>query len=138
MENLLTIQTELKAPKNQYNNFGKYKYRNAEDILEAVKPLLKAYKCTLIISDDIVSVGDRIYVKSTCTLSNGEKEIKTTAFARETLSQKGMNDAQITGSASSYARKYALNGMFLIDDTKDDDFNNKPAPKNTPVAPKKI
>lgn len=119
--NLLKIQSELKAPKGQYNSFGNYKYRSCEDILESVKPLLSKYKCELTISDDIVTVSDRIYVKATATLIDGEKTHTVTAFARESLNKKGMDDSQITGTASSYARKYALNGLFLIDDTKDAD-----------------
>ena len=118
--NLLKIQEELKAPKGQYNSFGKYNYRSCEDILEAVKPLLQAHSCTLTLSDDIVQVGERYYVKATATIvtDNGES-VAVTAFARESLDKKGMDDSQITGTASSYARKYALNGLFLIDDTKD-------------------
>lgn len=122
MKELVNIQGLLKAPKNQYNSFGKYKYRSAEDILEGVKPLLQEYDCHLTISDDIVVVGNRIYVKATVTLrnSNGE-EVTTTAFAREEETKKGMDASQVTGATSSYARKYALNGLFCIDDTKDAD-----------------
>lgn len=116
---LLDIQARLKAPKGQTNNFGHYKYRSAEDILEAVKPLLKENGCFLTISDDIVMVGSRIYVKATITLSKNGETIHTTAFARESESKSGMDASQITGAASSYARKYALNGLFCIDDTKD-------------------
>lgn len=123
-ERLIHIQGELKAPKSQENKFGGYKYRSCEDILEAVKPLLKKEKVTLTISDDIVEVGGRVYVKATATLSDGEDTISTTAFAREAETKKGMDDSQITGSASSYARKYALNGLFAIDDTKDADATN--------------
>ena len=119
---LLAIQSELKAPKNQYNSFGKYNYRNAEDILEAVKPLCKAYECLLTISDSIEVHGNRVFVVACVTLSHGEESIYTTAYARESENKKGMDDAQITGSASSYARKYALNGLFCIDDTKDADY----------------
>jgi hypothetical protein len=125
---LLKIQSELKAPKGQYNSFGKYSYRNCEDILEAVKPLLLKYNSCLTLSDEIIEVGGRIYVKSTASIIDNEKGsnccIKVSAFAREAEIQKGMNESQITGSASSYSRKYALNALFLIDDTKDDDFNN--------------
>ena len=121
---LLDIQARLKAPKGQTNNFGHYKYRSAEDILEAVKPLLKENGCCLTISDDIVMVGDRIYVKATITLSRNGESIHTTAFARESESKSGMDASQITGAASSYARKYALNGLFCIDDTKDADALN--------------
>ena len=125
-DKLLSIQSELKAPKSQTNNFGHYKYRNCSDILEAVKPLLKKNKATLLISDDIVAVANRIYVKATVTLSDAEKEdsITTTAFAREEDSKKGMDASQVTGASSSYARKYALNGLFCIDDTKDADALN--------------
>lgn len=123
-ERLIHIQGELKAPKSQENKFGGYKYRSCEDILEAVKPLLKKEKVTLTISDDIIEVGGRVYVKATATLSDGEDTISTSAFAREAETKKGMDDSQITGSASSYARKYALNGLFAIDDTKDADATN--------------
>lgn len=126
-EALLDIQSRLKAPKNQRNDFGHYKYRSAEDILEAVKPLLKENGCTIIISDDMVVVGNRIYVKATVVLSNGSESVKTTAFAREEESKKGMDGSQVTGAASSYARKYALNGLFCIDDTKDADALNTSA-----------
>lgn len=122
MKELLEIQQKLKAPKGQYNHFGKYRYRSAEDILEAVKPLLREVNCTLTISDDIMQVGERIYVKATTTLRNEAGEVETTtAFAREEETKKGMDGSQITGAASSYARKYALNGLFCIDDTKDAD-----------------
>lgn len=121
---LLDIQARLKAPKGQTNNFGNYKYRSAEDILEAVKPLLKDNGCFLTISDDIVMVGSRIYVKATITLSKNGETIQTTAFARESESKSGMDASQITGASSSYARKYALNGLFCIDDTKDADALN--------------
>jgi len=126
-EKLMNIQNELKAPKNQYNNFGKYKYRSCEDILEALKPLLKKYKATLLISDEMCAIGERYYLNAMATfidIEDGEK-IVSTASAREAETKKGMDDAQITGSTSSYARKYALNGMFAIDDTKDSDATNK-------------
>lgn len=126
MKELQIIQTKLKAPKNQFNKFGGYHYRSCEDIVEAAKPLLAENECTLTISDDIIMTGSRIYVKATATLTNskGEKE-QSSAFAREEETKKGMDSAQITGSTSSYARKYALNGLFCIDDTKDPDhFNN--------------
>jgi len=132
-EKLTKIQTELKAPKNQFNSFGKYKYRNLEDICEAVKPLLKQENVSLKISDEIIMLGDRYYVKATAILADNEKDdtLTVTAFARESLTKKGMDDSQITGAASSYARKYCLNGLFLIDDTKDADAldnqqDNKP------------
>lgn len=122
MKELVEIQHSLKAPKNQYNSFGKYKYRNAEDILESVKPLLHEHGCSLTISDDIILVGDRIYVKATATITNkdGVNHV-VTAFAREEENKKGLDAAQLTGATSSYARKYALNGLFCIDDTKDAD-----------------
>ena len=125
LNELVFIQSTLKAPKNQRNNFGGYNYRSCEDIMEAVKPLLKEMNCTLVISDEIVQVADRIYVKATATLKtpSGE-EYKNTAYAREALSKKGMDESQVTGAASSYARKYALNGLFCIDDTKDADALN--------------
>lgn len=125
MKELITIQSELKAPKTQVNRFGGYKYRKAEDILEAVKPLLAKQKCTLIISDDIVMIGNRIYVKATATIKNekGESET-TTGWAREEETKKGMDGSQITGASSSYARKYALNGLFAIDDNADSDTIN--------------
>lgn len=125
MKELISIQSTLNAPKGQYNSFGKYKYRSCEDILGAVKPLLNQHGCTLTISDDVVMVGARIYIKATATITNsaGEKEV-TTAFAREEEQKKGMDSSQVTGAASSYARKYALNGLFAIDDTKDADTLN--------------
>ena len=125
-EKLLTIQSQLKAPKNQFNSFGKYSYRSCEDILEGLKPLLDKVKATLIIEDEIVQIGDRYYIKATATLIDvveGQK-IHATAYAREDETKKGMDLAQITGSTSSYARKYALNGLFAIDDTKDSDATN--------------
>lgn len=122
METLQKIQCELKAPKNLKNNFGGFNYRNVEAILESVKPLLKKHEATLIISDDIMQVGDRFYIKATATLTDKDgKSFSTSAFAREGLVKKGMDEAQITGSASSYARKYALGGLFLLDDNKDID-----------------
>lgn len=125
MKELITIQSELKAPKSQFNKFGGYKYRKAEDILEAVKPLLAKQKCTLIISDDIVMIGNRIYVKATATIKNEKGEFEeTTGWAREEENKKGMDGSQITGASSSYARKYALNGLFAIDDNADSDTTN--------------
>lgn len=125
MKELITIQSELKAPKTQINRFGGYKYRKAEDILEAVKPLLAKQKCTLIITDDIVMVGNRIYVKATATIKNEKGECETTTgWAREEETKKGMDGSQITGASSSYARKYALNGLFAIDDNADSDTTN--------------
>lgn len=129
-EKLLNIQTELKAPKGQTNKFGGYKYRSCEDILEAVKPLLKEYKATLKLEDTMEQLGERYYIKARAVLINTEYEkgnsieyIENTAYARESETKKGMDDSQITGTASSYARKYALNGLFCIDDTKDADTN---------------
>jgi hypothetical protein len=125
---LVKIQAELKAPKNQMNAFGKYKYRSAEDIIEAVKPILFKNNCALLISDEIVQVADRVYVKATAMLideNNEELPIQVYGWAREEEVKKGMDAAQITGSASSYARKYALNGLFAIDDTKDADSTNE-------------
>lgn len=125
MKELITIQSELKAPKSQFNKFGGYKYRKAEDILEAVKPLLNKQKCTLTITDDIVMVGNRIYVKATATIKNENGECETTTgWAREEETKKGMDGSQITGASSSYARKYALNGLFAIDDNADSDTTN--------------
>lgn len=136
VEKLARIQSKLKAPKSQYNSFGKYAYRNQEDILEAVKPLLAAEGLVQTISDEIIEVGGRIYVRATVNVTDGDASIHNAAYAREPLEQKGMNDAQITGSVSSYARKYALNGMYAIDDTKDADATNthgKDAPANKPA-----
>lgn len=125
MKELIAIQSELKAPKSQFNKFGGYKYRKAEDILEAVKPLLAKQKCTLIITDDVVLVGNRIYVKATATIKNEKGECETTTgWAREEETKKGMDGSQITGASSSYARKYALNGLFAIDDNVDSDTTN--------------
>ena len=119
---MYTIQQKLKAPKGQFNSFGKYKYRSCEDIVEAVKPLLAEAGYHLILTDDIVMVGDRIYVKATASVLKGTEVLgSASAFAREPLEKKGMDTSQITGTASSYARKYALNGLFAIDDTKDAD-----------------
>ena len=136
------IQSSLKAPKGQTNKFGGYRYRSAEDILTSVKPLLAEWACTLVITDEMVEVGGRVYVKSTAVIASTEdssdSSIHVNAYAREAETKKGMDDAQITGSASSYARKYALNGLFAIDDTKDPDATNdhgsklpKPTTKQT-------
>ena len=125
MKELISIQSELKAPKSQYNKFGGYKYRKAEDILEAVKPLLAKQKCTLIITDDVVLIGNRIYVKATATIKNEKGECETTTgWAREEETKKGMDGSQTTGASSSYARKYALSGLFAIDDNADSDTTN--------------
>ena len=141
MKELLQIQSELKAPKGQFNDYGKYKYRSCEDILEAVKPILKKCNCTLLLSDSLVYVGDRYYIKATATLVNAEgKSVSTESYAREEETKKGMDASQVTGAASSYARKYALNGLFAIDDTKDaDTLNNNPQytqqPQQAPFPP---
>lgn len=121
MEKLAKIQKELKATKDQYNDFGKYAYRSAESILEAVKPLLDGAILTL--TDDIVLIGNRYYIKAIATFKDGDFVESTTAYAREPETKKGMDESQITGTASSYARKYALNGLFCIDDNKDSDTN---------------
>ena len=125
-EKLSLIQNEMKVPKNQRNNFGNYNYRNAEDILETAKPICKEHKTTLVVFDEMVCIGERYYVKAIAKLLDWESdiEITATAYAREAESKKGMDDSQVTGSTSSYARKYALNGLFNIDDTKDSDFTN--------------
>ena len=123
-EKLLNVQNEIKAPKNLHNDFAHFDYRNCEGILESAKPLLKKNKLTLSLSDDITQIGDRIYVKAIATLTDLENDgvtITNTAFAREPLEKKGMDGSQITGATSSYARKYALNGLFLLDDEKDAD-----------------
>lgn len=129
-EKLSKIQQEMKAPKNLYNSFGKYNYRNAESILEAFKPFEDKYNVLMIVYDEVVQVGDRIYIKSMAELRDCESEevIQAQAYARESVEKKGMDDSQITGTASSYARKYALNGLFLLDDTKDadtDEYKNQ-------------
>lgn len=123
LQKLAKIQLELKAPKSNFNKFGGFYYRSLEDILEAVKPLLDKHGLTLTISDEPVMVGDRFYIKATAQLSDGKETFEVTAYAREAVGKKGMDEAQVTGASSSYARKYALNGLFLIDDTKDADTN---------------
>jgi len=125
MKELISIQSELRSPKSQRNSFGNYNYRSCEDILEAVKPLCHRAGCFLTITDEITSVLDRVYIVAKATLSNGTESITTTAMAREAVTKKGMDEAQITGSASSYARKYALNGLFCIDDNKDADTDEQ-------------
>ena len=136
MKELLQIQSELKAPKGQFNAYGKYKYRSCEDILEAVKPILKKNNCALLLSDSLIYVGERYYIKATATLVNAEgKSVSTEAYAREEETKKGMDASQITGASSSYARKYALNGLLCIDDNKDSDTTN--TGDNTPAAPAK-
>ncbi len=134
MKQLVNIQNELKVPKGNFNSFGKYKYRSAEDILEAVKPILLKYNATLILSDDIIGSGDKQFIKASATLSLEGESTVSTGFAQ--LSEhKGMSAEQCTGTASSYARKYALNGLFLIDETESDSDNEqvKPAPEKTEV-----
>ena len=135
MQKLINIQKDLKAPKGNYNSFGKYKYRSCEDILEAVKPLLAREGCTLTLTDEIVLIGDRYYIKATARISDGVDLKFVTAYARESDEKKGMDSSQVTGTASSYARKYALNGLFLIDDTKDadtDEYQLQNAKKDKP------
>ena len=132
------LQHEIKAPKGQFNSFGKYKYRSCEDIVEAVKPILNDHGFSLILNDSIELIGNRFYVKATATITNGTETYSATAYAREEETKKGMDGSQITGASSSYARKYALNGLFAIDDTKDADATNthdkadKPAKVNSP------
>lgn len=121
IEKLAIIQQELIAPKNQYNSFGKYNYRSCEDILEGLKPCLKKVGAAVAINDEVVQIGDRYYIKATATLHDAEGSISNTAYAREEESKKGMDASQVTGATSSYARKYALNGLFAIDDVKDAD-----------------
>lgn len=141
-EALASVQSELKAPKGQYNSFGKYAYRSCEDILEAVKPLLKAHSLALHLSDEPAMVGDWHYIKATATITDfSGQQISVSAYARESVEKKGMDDSQITGTASSYARKYALNGLFCIDDAKDADTEayqsqtgRKPSPKSAPQS----
>lgn len=139
MKRLLATQAALKAPKNQENKFGGYRYRSCEDILEAVKLLLLENGLLLMITDEPVLIGDRVYIKATATIMDALGQtpdaISVSAYAREAESKKGMDEAQVTGSASSYARKYALNGLFLIDDTKDPDATNDHG-KQTPSKPK--
>jgi hypothetical protein len=140
MKELILIQSELKAPKNQRNNFGNYNYRSCEDVLEALKPLLAKHECLLNISDTIEFIGNRFYVMATATITNAKGlQVSSSAYAREEETKKGMDGSQLTGSSSSYARKYALNGLFLIDDTKDADTmapsnNEKPQAKTEPKA----
>lgn len=145
MKELICVQQQLKAPKNQRNKFGGYNYRSCEDILTAVKPILEMCNCYLTLVDEIVLIGDRFYVKATATIVNETGEaVSTCAYAREEESKKGMDASQLTGATSSYARKYALNGLFCIDDMRDADATNtgdqakpqtkKPAPKETDIA----
>lgn len=132
---LATIQSRLKAPKNQYNSFGKYKYRSCEDILEALKPLANEQGCTITIEDSPIMVGEWHYIQATATLSDGYNSTSVKAYARESETKSGMDSSQITGTASSYARKYALNGLFAIDDTKDaDTMDNRQKVEPNPEA----
>lgn len=141
MEKLAHVQQEMKAPKNLYNSFGKYKYRNAEGILEAFKPYAAKYSLALIVGDEVVEIGGRVYVKATAALYDTETAAlvaSNSAYAREDAEKKGMDGAQITGTASSYARKYALNGLFLLDDTKDpdtDEYTTGRKPEGKPITP---
>lgn len=153
-DKLLAVQTELKAPKGQYNSFGKYNYRSCEDILEAVKPLCKAHGALVMIADEVAYIDGRFYIKANVTFADTEsgETLTVSAFAREPNQQSGMSDSQLTGTASSYARKYALNGLFCIDDTKDADTDayakqtgkaaqkpaEKPAEKPKPTPPPAI
>lgn len=147
-EKLGAIQQALQAPKSQFNEFGKYKYRSCEDVLAAVKPLLSEYKCVLLLKDSVETAEGRVYIKATATLVDieivgdaGEHyeafDIAVSAFAREEETKKGMDASQVTGAASSYARKYALNGLFCIDDNEDSDFTNKGA-EEKPVESKPV
>nr|DAV22388.1 MAG TPA: ERF superfamily protein [Caudoviricetes sp.] len=131
-QKVVAVQSELKAPKGQYNSFGKYNYRSCEDILEGVKPLLNKYGLYLTIDDSVELIGDRYYIKATATIFDGDNCISTSAYAREPLEKKGVDASQVTGATSSYARKYALNGLLCIDDTKDaDSVEDKPVQQNT-------
>ena len=139
-EKLLTVQSELKAPKSQYNSFGKYNYRSAEDIVEAAKPLCKAHGILLTLSDSVELVGEKAYIKATASVvdvADPSGRVEVSAYAREPLDKKGMDDSQITGAASSYARKYALNGLFAIDDTKDADGTNTGSAQKPPKTSSK-
>lgn len=132
VNNLIKIQAELRAPKGQYNDYGNFKYRSCEDILEAVKPLLKLYNCQLTLTDDIIEIGSRYYIRATATFIDGDEVTVVTGWAREEEAKKGMDASQISGSTASYSRKYALNGLFLIDDAKDADtpaYSRLSAPK---------
>lgn len=139
MMSLCKIQQELKAPKGQTNTFGKYKYRSCEDIVEALKPVMAKHKCYLLMKDEVIEVGGRVYVKASVTIISEDAKIigEASAYAREPISKKGMDESQITGAASSYARKYALNGLLAIDDTKDADSNEATTQaNNAPKLPK--
>ena len=133
MKTLSELQKRLKVAKNQRNNFGNYNYRSCEDILEAVKPLLTELGATLILNDEIAYIGDRYYVRATATLKDDKDSTSVTAYARESENKKGMDESQITGAASSYARKYALAGLFLLDDNKESDTQDRPVRETKPV-----
>jgi hypothetical protein len=138
MKELIAIQSELKAPKNQFNAFGKYKYRSVEDILEALKPLLLKYECTLTIEDEVKEVGGIVFIESTAAIQKDMEGRAVTAQAGIDINRKGMDVAQSFGSSSSYARKYALNGLFLIDDTKDPDSTNDHGGKKEELTPSHV
>lgn len=138
VKKLIWIQNRLKVPKSQYNSFSDFYYRSAEDILEALKPLLAEQELTLFINDEIVQIGERYYIKAVCTLTDGKENIETQAFAREAENKKGSDESQITGACSSYARKYALNGMFCIDDAKDPDSEDNREIKKTQNVKRKF
>jgi hypothetical protein len=138
MKELIAIQSELKAPKNQFNSFGKYKYRSVEDILEALKPLLLKYECTLTIEDEVKEVGGIVFIESTAAIQKDMEGRAVTAQAGIDINRKGMDVAQSFGSSSSYARKYALNGLFLIDDTKDPDSTNDHGGKKEELTPSHV
>lgn len=136
MRRIITVQRKLKAPKNSYNSFGKYFYRNCEDILEGVKPLLEEHELLLMLNDEVVTIGDRYYIKATATLCDmlSAESVSTTAYAREPESKKGSDQSQVTGSSSTYARKYALSGLLLLDDNKDADTpQGQQKPKEPPA-----
>ena len=136
IQKLSDVQARLKAPKGQFNSFGKYKYRSCEDIVEAVKPLLTEHGLALVMSDSIVETGGRVYVHANAIVSDGEREVSASGFAREEENKKGMDGSQVTGAASSYARKYALNGLFCIDDGKDSDSTNTHGRATAPAQKK--
>ncbi len=141
VQKVVLVQDELKAPKGQFNKFGNYKYRSCEDIIESVKPILKKYKIMLNISDELVIIGERYYIKATVNLTDGTDVIQSVAYAREPQELKGMSESQITGTTSSYARKYALNGLLAIDDTKDPDteeFANQTGQEEKKATPNQI
>ena len=134
-DELIAVQAALKAPKGQFNRFGGYRYRSCEDVLEAAKPLLSEHGLLLTLTDEPVTVGGRTYVRATATATDGKESVSVSAYAREPESKKGMDASQVTGSASSYARKYALNGLLLIDDERDADATNDHGRKSPPRRP---